>query len=246
MTLDHKFADGVREQLVSTASGTSPLAARTRQTRRAMGIAAVAAAGVVLSAGALVVSAFVPGQHVVSPLGEPVSENHVGSATIQLGERPEGANAARVVITCTGPGTFVIDHMSEVSTMECADVDEFTPIEDGRLLAPVGNTMTLAALGIASGESTFDVDVSEGSPWTVVVSWVKTVTTDWGVNANGQTYGTPNENGQPDLIAVQATNGKVGYSYWSDFMTHGDQGDTFPVYEPDGITVIGEFFIGNS
>jgi hypothetical protein len=65
------------------------------------------------------------------------------------------------------------------------------------------------------------------------------------VNAKGQTFGAPNEKGSPDLIPVRATNGAIGYALWADFISHGAEGDSFPVYESDGTTVIGEFRIGS-
>ena len=43
------------------------------------------------------------------------------------------------------------------------------------------------------------------------------VTTSWGTNASGQTYGVPNKNGTPDLVAVITISYKVqGYVKASD------------------------------
>jgi len=86
----------------------------------------------------------------------------------------------------------------------------------------------------------------------------------WPTNANGQTYGSsagaqPGE--EPDLIAVEATNGKEGYCLKGE-LNHpyngldrdeataeamnkaALSGRTIPVYESDGTTEIGEFQCG--
>ena len=47
--------------------------------------------------------------------------------------------------------------------------------------------------------------------------YVNRVTTPWGTNASGQTYGVSNQNGTPDLVAVIIDQGKVqGYVKASD------------------------------
>jgi hypothetical protein len=85
---------------------------------------------------------------------------------------------------------------------------------------------------------------------------------EYPINENGQTYGIPtpyNNFPEPDLIPVIATNGACGYSYNED-LDYGfpkkdgtlppDEellyGSYIPVYELDGTTVIGQFWIGGS
>lgn len=81
------------------------------------------------------------------------------------------------------------------------------------------------------------------------------------MNASGLTYG-PNKPlvEEPDLMAVVATNGKVGYCYRKDLEGPGPmptspaeaiasnerslRGHTIPVYESDGVTQIGVFQVG--
>jgi hypothetical protein len=88
-------------------------------------------------------------------------------------------------------------------------------------------------------------------------------------NAAGETYGSaafassPDE--EPDLILVHATNGKTGYAKKLDLdlangttaalsftspedalrwqETEGQLDHSLPVYEADGVTVIGEFIV---
>ena len=244
-SLDPRFAAEVRNNLVSTATGTSPLAVRTRRLRIGVGVTVGLAAASLLTAGALVVVG-IPGDHIITDLGDQITVSGTGTQAVELGERPEGANAVSFVITCTSAGTFAADN----GFMECADVDGVVTTEDDRLLAPIGNSATYSDLVLPGNATSFVVTASEGATWSVVAHYVKTVTTDWGVNANGQTYGTPNEKGVPDLIAAQATNGAIGYYYFTDLMPAG--GDdrvapyTIPVYESDGVTVIGQFPIGDS
>jgi hypothetical protein len=75
------------------------------------------------------------------------------------------------------------------------------------------------------------------------------------VNADGLTYGVPNDQGTPDLVAVFATNGKTGYVYAKDLNEPSPANPSqalqwqnsplvtihLPVYEPDGKTQIGVF-----
>lgn len=79
-------------------------------------------------------------------------------------------------------------------------------------------------------------------------------------NAFGETYGKLlDPQNIPDLIAAVATNGKSGYIKRSDFeedvaenpeeavqMMKNSSSRKIPVYESDGVTVIGEFIIGDS
>lgn len=80
-------------------------------------------------------------------------------------------------------------------------------------------------------------------------------TTAWGVNESGQTYGVANANGDPDLVSIVASNGKVGYADSRELegptptsptealaWQNGPQRDIqLPVYKSDGKTVFGHF-----
>jgi hypothetical protein len=246
MTLDQNFAEGVREQLIATARGSSPIAARTRHTRIALGLGSAIGAASLLTAGALVVAGITPGSHIVSELGGAVSESNTGTATVELGERPSTANAVQFTITCTSAGAFEVSYADTYGPSGTSWVCSDTPdLSEGTV--PVGHTVTLAEQPLAEGETSFVVTTDPGTTWNVVAQYANSVTTDWGVNANGQTYGTPNENGSPDLTAAQATNGEVGYIYSDQQMNDTQQAPhTLPVYESDGVTVIGEFPIGDS
>jgi hypothetical protein len=239
MTLDSRFAAGMREQLIDTVSGGSQLARSVHRRRLAVGVVGIAVAAALLTAGTLVVVGGEPGGHIVTPFGNPVAESNTGTATVELGERPAGANAVSFSITCTSAGAFEVSYADTYgpsgTSWECG----------GGSILPVGHTITIAEHPLAAGQTSFVVTTDDDTTWTVEAQYATSVTTPWGINANGQTYGTPNENGIPDLTAAQATNGKVGY-YESDAMWDGAEGDTLPVYESDGTTVIGEFRIDSS
>jgi len=86
--------------------------------------------------------------------------------------------------------------------------------------------------------------------------------TVWPQNDSGVTYGSgldaASHEDEPDLIRVQATNGKVGYAYRTDLegpepsspaaavaqqKARGGRPEVIPVYEVDGVTRIGTFVI---
>lgn len=89
--------------------------------------------------------------------------------------------------------------------------------------------------------------------------------TVWPKNDHGVTYGSGldavSPEDEPDLIRVQATNGKEGYAYRTDLegpepsspaaaiaqqKAKGGKPDVIPVYEVDGITQIGVFLCENN
>jgi hypothetical protein len=247
MTLDSKFAAGMRQQLVDTAAGTSRLARHVRHARLAGGLVAGLAAASLLTAGAVIAVSAIPGDHVITPVSETISQSHVGSATVELGPRPDTANAVRYVLTCTSVGKIEF-HTSttEGGYMICGPGGGIDP--EGNPFAPVGNTMTVRDQLLADGATSFEVTADPGMSWTVAAKYVHTETTNWGVNANGQTYGTANEKGTPDLEAVMTADCKFGYTLTEDSMAlhEGDQPYSIPVYKSDGETVIGEFWFGNN
>lgn len=85
--------------------------------------------------------------------------------------------------------------------------------------------------------------------------------TEWPKNAHGLTYGsaldaaTPED--EPDLILTEATNGQVGYVHRTELdgdpktpeeairqqVAQGDKGRLIPIYQSDGTTQVGVFFV---
>jgi hypothetical protein len=258
MKLDREFAAGVRDQLLATARGISPLARHTRRMRIGVGIAIGLGAAGLLTGGAVVVGGVIPGVTIVSTLGLPATATFTGTATVELGARPNGANGISFALVCLNEGDVSVEYTDVLGLvhrdeMICTE-GTIPPIPpDGKLppgterdilLTPVGSTLRESGRPLPLGVTSFDVVADSGMKWTIVAQYVKRVTTEWGVNASGQTYGTPNEKGDPDLEAVMATNGTIGFSYIDDLLAIGDTHPsdyTIPVYESDGSTVIGEF-----
>ena len=90
------------------------------------------------------------------------------------------------------------------------------------------------------------LETDAGTAWTIKAQYASAVTSAWKVNANGQTYGVPNESGVPDLSAAQATNGEVGYILQDELWGFAGDKGFINVYESDGTTVIGQFPIGDN
>lgn len=236
MTIDPTFAAGMRQQLIETAAGDSPLARRSRHLRLAVGVGTAAAAIALLTAGA-VIAATLPGEHLVTFTGPTITQQYTGSATVDVSQNSAESNAVQVTITCTSAGAFEVAFTDGSGVQwECGD---------GAAITPIGRGVTTENVPLINGQIVFDVVTGASTTWTATLHYIHSETTDWGVNANGDTYGVPNENGVPTLHAVLASNCELGYVYWDDFMSATD-GDAIPVYESDGETVVGEFWFGNA
>jgi hypothetical protein len=205
----------------------------------AVAVLALAAAGggIAYATGAFTTP---PGGNLVTDLAAPITVTASGTRTVQLGAQPRGTNAIDISFTCLSAGDFTFaDGSSEV----CDGAD--------RSPAPLlTNTMPVAA-----GEDSTTITATAGARWRLTAAYATVKTTAWGVNASGQTYGTPNQHGTPDLVAAQATNGRTGYVYATQLSgptpTSPSQAAaessapprTLTVYESDGKTPIGEFVV---
>jgi hypothetical protein len=240
MTLDTQFAAGMREQLIETAAGTSPLAKRTHRHRVALGVAFGAGAVALLTAGAVVVASVLPGAQIVDAIGPAVTQSYVGSSRVDIGEVADGANAVQITIECTSPGAFDVSYLAE----DGMAIGTLWVCGDGEV--PVGTRTPMGVLTLVDGQVDVQVSTDAETTWIASVQFVAAETTEWGVNANGQTYGVPNNNGEPDLYAVYASNCEIGYIYSNHLSPADPDGQlAIPVYKSDGVTVIGEFWIGN-
>lgn len=187
-----------------------------------------------------------PGGSEVTALGTDRTGSFSGTATIDLGPRPDEATGASIQISCQTPGILSLDDGAQI---ECRD----------------GETSSYILPRTAIDDSLITVTAPSDVRWTVVATFIEATSTEWGVNNNGQSYGVENSRGAPDLVAVTATNGLTGYVLRDDleeadgtaaarnFKSPADalawQDENagvvhrIPVYEPDGSTVIGEFLI---
>jgi hypothetical protein len=245
MDLDSNFAGAVRAELNAIGTKQSRLQRHRRRTRSlGAGILAIAAAGAIT--GAAIVVNNLPGTTTVTPVGSAVTVTRTGDASIDLGTASSGANTVVLDVTCVSdsgkisipltPGVMKdasgkpLPSGPETVEWDCAKTRTTTHINDG-YLAPGSTSITITA--------------SPGTTWTAAARYGSATTSDWGVNANGQTYGADNKkNGMPDLQAAQATNGNVGYIYTKELLAFVGDG-YLNVYESDGTTVIGKFPIGN-
>lgn len=250
--VDDTFSEALRAELVAQVERTSP--ARTRKrTRLWLGAGVFAGVGLLGGVGATAAGLFViPGGNQVTPLSTPTAASYEGTATVELGEPPEGATGIQMDFTCLTAGRF---EYQDGSRSICSAADAGTR---------GGWSGYLVKLAPGQHSVTFTTD--PGNRWQVTARYVNWEVTDWAVNADGNTYGIENENGAPDMIAVMATNGKRGYAYRTaleeadgtaaakTFKSPQDaldwqearRGKSFsvPVYDTDGKTVIGEFVIG--
>jgi hypothetical protein len=185
-----------------------------------------------------------PGVDEVTRLSEPRVHDGAGTETVELGVRPAGATSLSTELTCLTAGRI---RWPDGAAMSCdaADVPD-----TGR------HVMELAQL-----EDGFVVRAPAGLQWRIRTTYVRVEPTDWGVNANGDTYGAANDRGEPDLLAVVATNGHRGYVYRDELEhasggdvstpaealarqeAHGDETVSIPAYESDGVTIVGEFVV---
>ena len=107
-------------------------------------------------------------------------------------------------------------------------------------------------------QTSLRLEAKEDVGWKAVANYVRTETSEWGVNAKGETFGVQRNGKSPDLIAVYTTDGKQGYAYVKDLdgrwpvptspadalaQQEANEGKSrsVPVYESDGETVIGEY-----
>jgi hypothetical protein len=241
--MDTTFSQGLRAALVEQVNTSS--SAKVRRHRWWIGAGAFAGVGLIGGVGAATAGFFTePGSDIVTELGAPVAGAYTGTQTIDLGTRPEGTTHVVVHLTCLSTGTI---YWEDGANMTCTANDEGAQ-----------GTMSLP---LEAGQTTTQVKTSDPEVrYEVKANYENRTPTEWAINDNGDTYGTPNEGGEPDLISAIATNGKLGYVYSKDLQgpeinnpeealeyMESVKGTTLivPVYESDGETVIGEFEAGS-
>ena len=194
-----------------------------------------------------------PGGPIDTQLGNVVTATYTGTATIDLGPPPATATDISLSLVCLSVGTFTFPNGSG----GICDATDMTHPLDLRTMS--------AVVPLGSGVDSVTITTSANASWTLTAMYENQVTTPWGVNASGQTYGVQNQNGTPDLIAVVIDQGKAhGYIEVSE-QNCADGGDvrspaealewdkvsqnrniSIPVYEGNGTTVIGTFVIGDA
>ena len=226
----------------ATSNRPEPVAQPSGQPVPPLGSAVPAPAGVI------------PGSPIISLLGPPITQTVSAGTTTPLKPRPTSATHARVTVTVTKAGSlnFGTDRAGNNPSGSWS-LDDITVR---------GQATTWYDFPLNDSVDTLYLTPAGGFAGTVTIQYLNYVPTLIGVNARGQTYGVSGsgDRGEPDLVAVVATNGKDGYANAVDLQggpmptSPGDaiarqeanQGRirTIPVYESDGTTVIGEFKIG--
>ena len=247
--MDPVFASALREALIANVERTPRLRRRWRW-RLGIGVCA----GSVFVGGGVALAAGVfspPGAPLDTQLGNIIVVTRTGSATIDIGPAPATATNVSLTLTCLSVGTF---DFPDGSSMTCSP-----PLSS----AAGSFGQSTGVIPLQPGQHTVTIDTSANASWRLQAVYVNRVTTSWGTNASGQTYGVTNQNGTPDLVAVSIDQGKVqGYVKASDincasgnYVVHSpaqalawdaaskNRNISIPVYESDGRTVIGVFVI---
>jgi hypothetical protein len=182
------------------------------------------------------------------------------TAIVQL-DPPDGATHVRVSYTCVTAGTirYGQDAGGNNGSSSCSE-DDVAAIPSG---SRPGSWMDY---DLAEGMTLY-VDSDPGVVSLFTLQYVNHIETAWGVNEAGETFGNYKEDaGEADLMSATASNGERGYirkteldfvdgtTAMEGFTSPGDalewqeatagKSYSIPVYESDGVTVIGEFVIG--
>jgi hypothetical protein len=238
-TLDPSFAAAIERELEAIGTKKS----RLQQQRRAR--AAITITGAVALAGILTAAAIIavnyPGTTTIGPLGNSVTATYTGTGIVDLGPAPDPTVVVIFDVDCRESTGWV-----EVQTVFA--LNEGATSASARMLCSSGKTMHVDnGLPPAAGTTSVTITADPETTWKATAQYGTSSTTPWGVNANGQTYGVPNDkNGSPDLTPALATNGNVGYIAEQDVLGTGIGFNGYiNVYESDGMTVIGQFPIGD-
>lgn len=198
--VDDRFSDALRAELISRVKKSSPAAKRSRAT---VWVGALAGAGLV-GVGAASGLFAIPGGEIVTPTAAPLMVTYAGTATVDLGTPPEGSTGIQLELRCLTPGSF---EYPDGASSSCSEVDAAND-SLGR------NDYTIP---LALGQESVTIKTDPESRWQLTAEYVEQERIPSRVNAKGETYGVKSPGvGTPTLIAVMATNGKIGYAYATD------------------------------
>jgi hypothetical protein len=179
-----------------------------------------------------------------APLAAPVIVNGVGPATVPMPAAPEGADYLRLELACfsgsrcftAGGGVEGPAHGRPLVQRDAlpltARVDEANP----QRLDPMD-----PARGVI-------LDVEPGTHWRLYAVYTDGLNPEPAPVGNGLTLGIPSNSTMPDLVPAVATNGKAGWVRYSLLISEaqptltadGVEQPPVPVYDTDGLTIIGE------
>lgn len=248
--MDPAFADLLRDALQEQVERTQPRSSRRRLWIIGSSLGVIVLGGAGAAAAGLLVQ---PGGTITAQLGDPVETTGSGTQAIELGAIPEGATGISIDFSCADAGHFGFGVGGASMTCNAEDAG-------GRTGQAWGNLPLSTLQG-----TVLTITATDDARWSLTVSYVNETISEWSTNSDGQTYGVMNQNGDPDLVLVVATNGREGYVR-SDDLADAD-GSTaaesftspeealewqesmqgarieLPVYESDGRTIVGVFVI---
>jgi hypothetical protein len=188
-----------------------------------------------------------PGADLNVPLSAPLITEGTGTTSIELGPRPDGATGVSTDLRCLSAGTFT---WPSGASLTCNAEDAARALD-----APEspGNVVDLRP-----GQTRIVIEADAGASLWISTTYVRTEPTEWAVTASGETYGVPNDRGQPDLIGTAASEGgEVRYARAEDLgggdlpanpdeameWTRNGELYSVPTYRVDGRTIVGTFEI---
>lgn len=195
----------------------------------------------------------IAGAPIIDLLGAAESHALDADRDFPLDGAPAEATHLRVTVHCTTPGTtaFGTDAGGNNASLVCTERDIETTADTAWLDVPLGR------------EDALFVTLSDGATSTVTLQYARHTPTEWGVNADGETFGVSGLGGEdPDLVAAigMAPDGTTvpGYVRSADLMgpvpsspeealeqqANQPVSRDLPLYESDGRTVIGTFRAG--
>lgn len=218
--VDDRFSNALRAELVTQVQQVSPTRAR-KNPRLWLGAGALAGICLLGGIGAAAARLFqIPGGQEVTPLASPVTESYTGTATLELGDPPEGATDIELKLTALTPGWFKFQDGASCG-FTATDID-----------TEAGYASCRYTVSLEPRQDSITINTEPHSRWQLTAKYVKQERTELGVNAKGETYGMESpEHGVPDLIAVMATNGSSGYAYAKDLY-----GGPMPTSPEDAVT----------
>ena len=115
-----------------------------------------------------------PGGTRVTHLSEPVTLTETGTATVELGSRPQGATGVGLVLDCLGAGEFTYP---DGAGMICDTGAEPSDLEDFPSMAYV--------VDLDAGSDEVEIRATVGATWRLTVAYVSTQFREPGPNAAG-------------------------------------------------------------
>ena len=247
--LDPVFAAGVRRALVERPSLSRLQALRSSRRGWLIGLLSLFLVGTAGVATALLMTR--PGGQIVTELSAPVTASGTGDGMVDIGPTPAGADAVQFEFICLSSGRFMLGVAGP--SWACGEREEGSPSSSSRGQVPLD----------AIRDGLLSVTAGVGDSWTITAQYVATDIAPLAVNARGETYGSEAYGANPDLISAVATNGREGYIRRTDLdaatgpepssppeaiarQDSREPGSTYiPVFESDGVTVIGQFEISH-